>query len=97
MLTFPAPDALNGDQLAAELGVSPLDVVLVGDEIVIYADIPEETARRVVAAHVPSAQPLPVPLEERFEAFVAAVEQAASLASIKAAAATARAGHTGRA
>lgn len=54
MIRLTAPDPLNGDQLADELGIEHWQVFLDGNEVVIDADLDEEAATLIVEGHVPT-------------------------------------------
>ena len=61
MMTLPAPAAVHGDALVAELAAAgvPASVTLIGD--VLHIDAPDSTRatiERTVAAHVPPTAPI---------------------------------------
>jgi hypothetical protein len=65
VLRLPAPAALNGDQLSAELlaAGAPSDVGLSGDDLLVFdaSEAQEQTVASVVAVHTPSSAPAPDP------------------------------------
>jgi hypothetical protein len=74
MILLPAPTALHGDALTAELaaaGVPDADVTLLDDQVRIHApESARATVERVVDAHVPPTPPTPpdVDLAARIQA-----------------------------
>ena len=80
MFTFPIPESgVNGDVLAAALGVPSTCVCVVGDELVVNADLDEAAVTEIVAGHVPPPPPPPPPtVEDLVDARIAAALEGAN-------------------